>query len=368
MVVRELGRGVHGKVKLCRDTVTDELCAIKIVDKTTRRRLGRAQLSNEQKIRREIAIMKKCIHPNVVRLIEVIDDPNARKIYLVLEYMEGGEVRWKDVEDKPILLLDDARTIFRDIVLGLEYLHMQGIIHRDIKPANLLLSGDGAVKISDFGVSHFSEKNALEHDLDNAPAWGDDLELAKTAGSPAFFAPELCYASHGYAPRPPITKAIDIWALGVTLYCFVYGRCPFIAETEFELFNIIPRKQPSYPDSVPGRDHVEPSLKDLLSRLLEKDVSKRITLREVKEHAWVTEGLKDPERWRIETDPGNYQRVHITDEDLKGAVTIMDKIKNRIRKLSVSLTNFTLNRRRSKSITSANPPGKDPLHLLCPFN
>jgi len=56
--------------------------AIKIVDKTTRRRLGRSQLSNEQKIRREIAIMKKCIHPNVVRLIEVIDDPNARKIYM----------------------------------------------------------------------------------------------------------------------------------------------------------------------------------------------------------------------------------------------------------------------------------------------
>ncbi|KAI7816893.1 kinase-like domain-containing protein [Gamsiella multidivaricata] len=363
MVVRELGRGVHGKVKLCRDTVTDELCAIKIVDKTTRRRLGRAQISNEQKIRREIAIMKKCIHPNVVRLIEVIDDPNARKIYLVLEYMEGGEVRWKDSDDRPILLLGDARAIFRDVVLGLEYLHMQGIIHRDIKPANLLLSGDGTVKISDFGVSHFSEKNALEHDLENTPPWGDDLELAKTAGSPAFFAPELCYASNtgqGYASRPPITKAIDIWALGVTLYCFVYGRCPFIAETEFELFNIIPRKQPSYPDFVPGREFVSPSLKDLLSRLLEKDVSRRITLKEVKEHPWVIEDMLDPELWRIETDPGNYQRVHVTDEDLKGAVTIMEKIKTRIRRLSVSLTNFTLNRRRrSKSISSTHTPGID---------
>ncbi|KAF9579337.1 hypothetical protein BGW38_004446, partial [Lunasporangiospora selenospora] len=404
MVVRELGRGVHGKVKLCRDTLTDELCAIKIVDKTTRKRLGRAQLSNEQKIRREIAIMKKCIHPNVVRLIEVIDDPNARKIYLVLEFMEGGEVHWKDAEERPILPLDDARTIFRDVVLGLEYLHIQGIIHRDIKPANLLLSGDGTVKISDFGVSHFSEKHSLDHDLDSSPLidkdlpalpssanpfenifrhsvhapfsssisgsgpttfnpdnyhqqhlsttqWGDDLELAKTAGSPAFFAPELCYATlssasqtsfilspptprsnpttptgtlstgsgQGYAPRPPITKSIDIWALGVTLYCFIYGCCPFVAETEFELFNIISRKQPGYPDSVPGREYICPEIKDLLSKLLEKDVSKRISLKEVKEHPWVTQDLEDPEVWRTETDPCNYQRVQITDDDLKGA-------------------------------------------------
>ncbi|KAG0214028.1 hypothetical protein BGX31_001158 [Mortierella sp. GBA43] len=456
LVVRELGRGVHGKVKLCRDTITNEFCAIKIVDKTTRRRLGRSQLSNEQKIRREIAIMKKCDHPNVVKLIEVIDDPTAKKIYLVLEYMEGGEVRWKDTEDKPILSLQEARSIFRDVVLGLEYLHMQGIYHRDIKPANLLLSAEGGVKISDFGVSHFSEKNALERDLENSPDVTkgfttppppppihplaspvasafptknlpspnqhpeftspyqqrkmsitsqhhcEDLELAKTAGSPAFFAPELCYssdfpvtlspiqpsasqatfslsssiirpdpsASTGMLPattgRPPITKAIDIWALGVTLYCFVYGRCPFIADTEFELFNIIPRKQPVFPDHVPGRGYVNPEIKDLLSRLLEKDVHKRITLKEVKEHPWVTEDLADPMRWRIETDPANYQRVHVTEEEVKGAVTLMDKIKNRIRKLSVSLSNFT-NRRRSKSISSTYTPDSPTEHGPIPI-
>lgn len=82
--------------------------------------------------------------------------------------------------------------------------------------------------------------------------------------------------------RPPITKAIDIWALGVTLYCFVFGRCPFIADTEFELFNIIPRKPLSFPEDVPGRETIDAGLKDLLSRLLEKDVYKRITLKEVK--------------------------------------------------------------------------------------
>jgi serine/threonine protein kinase len=88
--------------------------------------------------------------------------------------------------------------------------------------------------------------------------------------------------------RPPITKAIDVWALGVTLYCFVYGRCPFIADTEFELFNIIPRKQATFPSEVPGRDYVDSGLKDLLSRLLEKDVFKRITLKEIKVYEPIT--------------------------------------------------------------------------------
>jgi serine/threonine protein kinase len=68
----------------------------------------------------------------------------------------------------------------------------------------------------------------------------------------------------------------------------VYGCCPFIAETEFELFNIISRKTPNYQDSVPGRDFVSEPLKDLLSRLLEKDVGKRITLKEVKVKAVIS--------------------------------------------------------------------------------
>lgn len=89
-------------------------------------------------------------------------------------------------------------------------------------------------------------------------------------------------ASLGHPSRPPITKAIDVWALGVTLYCFVYGCCPFIAETEYELFNIIPRRQLQLQESVSGRELVDKELQDLISRLLEKDMFKRITLEEVK--------------------------------------------------------------------------------------
>jgi len=79
--------------------------------------------------------------------------------------------------------------------------------------------------------------------------------------------------------RPPITNAIDVWALGVTLYCFIFGRCPFIADTEFELFF---RVIPYQPLQFPGDIQITNDLKDLLMRLLEKDPLKRITLDEVK--------------------------------------------------------------------------------------
>ncbi|KAF0377797.1 kinase-like protein [Gigaspora margarita] len=389
MLIRELGRGVHGKVKLGKDMELGELVAIKIVDRVTRRRLGSRNndLTNEQKIRKEIAILKKCVHPHVVRLKEVIDDPMSRKIYMVIEYMEGGEIQWKDDHDRPVMSVDEARRIFRDVVLGLEYLHYQGIIHRDIKPANLLLTADNVVKISDFGVSHFSQRAAsVELQGNNNPAPNqEDTDLIKTAGSPAFFAPELCFPgdltreitstsivtgnsgnsseslpkSHSTTnsisvrgQRPPITKAIDVWALGVTLYCFIFGRCPFIADTEFELFfHVIPRQPLEFPDDIPISD----SLKDLLTRLLEKDPQKRITLGEVKKHPWVIADLPNPQKWRDDTDPKKYQALTVTDEEVKSAYTLIDRLKKKIRKISLSLGNLTLGnfRKRSKSVSGS---------------
>ncbi|RHZ56086.1 hypothetical protein Glove_406g50 [Diversispora epigaea] len=392
MLVRELGRGVYGKVKLGQDLESGEWVAIKIVDRVTRRRLGprNNDLTNEQKIRKEIAILKKCVHPHVVRLKEVIDDPMSRKIYLVIEYMEGGEIQWKDDHDNPIMSIDEARRIFRDVVLGLEYLHHQGIIHRDIKPANLLLTADHVVKISDFGVSHFSQRSMPDK---NNPA--QDMDLVKTAGSPAFFAPELCLpgdfskdlksvpttnlnsknnysssrsSSHSMpvrTQRPPITKAIDVWALGVTLYCFIFGRCPFIADTEFELFfHVIPHQEPEFPSD----RLIDDDLKDLFLKLLEKDPQKRITLELVKKHPWVIVDLPNPQKWREETDPMKYKFLTVTDEEVKSAYTLIDRLKKKIRKISMSLGNMTLVnlRRRSKSVseTSTSSPGSTDSSLI----
>lgn len=319
-IIRQLGRGQHGKVKLARNLETGEYVAIKIVDRNSRPRLGSMRPGNtqEDKIRREIAIMKKCIHPNIVRLKEVLDDSKSRKIYLVLEYLEKGEVGWQTADGGPALTREEARHMARCVLLGLEYLHFQGIIHRDIKPANLLMSKDDTVKISDFGVSYVS-----------SAADTDELELAKTAGTPAFFAPELCVSGPA---RAPITHKIDIWAYGVTLYCLLFGRVPFTADSEYELFEVIANDPLVFPDEEERQQElletrndayasqVDADLelaKDLLRKLLEKDPEKRIDIPAIKQHPWMTEGLAN-ELMTFESQ--DVDRIQVTDSEVRGAV------------------------------------------------
>ncbi len=232
---------------------------------------------------------------------------------------------------------------FHHSLIFVPLVHFQGIIHRDIKPANLMWTSDRrTVKITDFGVAHISAAQRLagsgksQSDVRAATTNSDadlqllfdDSELCKTAGTPSFLAPEVVYdfgieispapsspdalaAGAGdsnsavtlQAPaphRPPITKAIDVWAFGVTLYCLLFGRTPFRVESnhEFALYGVIctqdwdvepfmgldriateGRKHDCFDDK-PCSEGAE--IIKLLERLLEKDMNKRITLDEVK--------------------------------------------------------------------------------------
>jgi len=260
VMLKVLGCGSYGKVKLCISSTNNEFYAVKIYQKEVlkRRRIGLS--SALQDVIREIAIMKKLDHENIVKLYEVIDDDEHERIYMVMEYVDGGSLADHEGEPYP---MDEARKYFRDIISGLEYLHSQKVIHRDIKPENLLVTLNGVVKISDFGVSHLFQN--------------DDDTLTRSAGSPAFLAPELCTVDAAASG-----KAVDIWACGITLYCIAFGHVPFMADNLADIYECIRNDSVEFPETA------DPLLRDLLEKMLDKNPKTRIKMPEIKAHPWVT--------------------------------------------------------------------------------
>lgn len=304
----EIGKGSYGVVKLCYSDFDQTNYAMKIISKkrvmrkTGLRRPGeKAKNSGLESLQREIAILKKVDHPYIVRLYEVLDDPSEDNLYLVFELMDRGEVM--EVPGKP-LTEQDARKYFVDVVLGIEYLHYQKIVHRDIKPSNLLLGEDGHIKIADFGVADVFE--------------GDDALLNKTAGSPAFMAPESLQNSRDKYSG----KAADVWALGITLYCFVFGKVPFDDLNRMGLYEKIRTEELSFPEE----PSLNPQLEDLLLRMLTKDPNERITIKGIKEHPWVTHGGKCP----LPSSEENCPDIEVTDDDIQNSVRAIPKIKTLI--------------------------------------
>ncbi|XP_051195527.1 serine/threonine-protein kinase GRIK1 [Lolium perenne] len=252
----KIGAGSYGKVVLYRNIKDGKLYAVKVLNKPymLKVRVVRSETAMTD-VLREVSLMKMLDHPNIVNLIEVIDDPNTDKFYMVLEYVEGKMVCGDGLGE------DTSRKYLRDIISGLMYLHAHNIIHGDIKPDNLLVTSTGNVKIGDFSVSQIFED--------------DDDMLWRSPGTPVFTAPECCQGSayHG--------RAADTWAVGVTLYCMITGRYPFLGDTLQETYDKIVN------DPVEITADMSPELADLIQRLLCKDPAERITLQAAAEHPWV---------------------------------------------------------------------------------
>lgn len=261
--VREykIGSGSYGKVVLYRSLKDGNHYAIKAFHKSHLLKLRVAPSETAMTdVLREVLIMKMLNHPNIVNLIEVIDDPSTDHFYMVLEFVEG---KWVCEGSGPPGGIGEntARKYLRDIVSGLIYLHAHNIVHGDIKPDNLLVTRTGTVKIADFSVSQVFED--------------DNDELRRSPGTPVFTAPECCLGLtyHG--------KAADTWAVGVTLYCMVLGQYPFLGESLQDTYDKIVNNLLSLPDNM------NPQLRNLLEGLLCKDPNERMTLDAVAKHAWV---------------------------------------------------------------------------------
>lgn len=155
-----LGEGQQAQVRFAKDDDGREF-AVKLVRRRLALRRGGNNGNNPNEmagsIAREIAILKKLDHPNIVRLVDVLDVAKNNRVFLVLQYVNGGPVMQDSLQGLVPLEENKARDLFGQLIKGLEYLHFHGVVHRDIKPSNLLVTKTGLLKISDFGVSAMLE-------------------------------------------------------------------------------------------------------------------------------------------------------------------------------------------------------------------
>jgi len=232
-VLRDLGRGAYGKVKLVVHVETGTHAAIKILNKSMLAKVkkgGTGDISSSvsalDDVIREVAIMKRLNHPNIIRLYEVIDDPECLKMYIIMDLAPNGPI-FRLGESEP-LATDRVRHLAVGICQGLDYLHLHGIVHRDIKPENILLDAENEPRLTDFGVA-------------NVQAEGDAKETVDdTQGTPAFLTPEQINV------QPLPGHMTDLWALGVTLYILCFAKLPFTGDNMQELFAQIRDTEPTY--------------------------------------------------------------------------------------------------------------------------
>ena len=248
----ELGSGAFGKVVLGKHILTNELVAIKILDKMILNNTP----DDYQSVKQEINILKTVKHKHIVQLYEVLQTP--RHIFIIMEYCEG-----KDLLDyiltKNKLSEEESLKFFQQLINALFYLHSQNIAHRDIKIDNMLLDRNRNLKLVDFGLS---------------TKYPDDNLLDQPCGTVVYAAPEVLQGKEYHG------MLADVWSSGIVLYGMLSGYLPFgEANDEINKQNII-RGKIKFPS------YFSDKAKDLLMHMLDLDPMTRYTLQEIRNHPW----------------------------------------------------------------------------------
>ena len=326
VILRPIGSGSCAQVALCHDNETDEMRALKIIDRDKLLKI------NPEHIVQEVAIMKKLRHPNIVRLYECIDDPEAEMVYLVMQYVDNGPLLKFDEEMHctpfPITAV---QKIVKQLVSAVGYMHAQGVVHCDIKPDNVLVDTKGNVYLADFGVSELIDKTKNG--------------VLRKHGSPIFLAPEVLSTGH-------CTAASDMWALGVTIYAMVFGRLPFSGDTAHSIVQSILNDPLTFPPANPAQI----KWTWLLRRLLERGPSKRMTACELRHDAILRGQALDEEP--CVTTPGH---LSPTREELESAVRVVaaqPSGAHRRPSLAEDLCMRRISGQRSSSVSDAANPNR----------
>lgn len=272
----EIGKGAYATVRSAQNKENNSKVAIKIYDK-----FKLLTPSRKKNAEREIKILTKLNHPNIIKLYKTVE--NQKSLNLILEYVSGCSLM-SYVKKRHNKKLDEseARRIFKQIIQGLEYCHNLNITHRDIKLENILIDPHHCVKIIDFGFS---------------TCFSNDKKIRLFCGTPSYMSPEIVTKQESFGPPS------DIWAAGVVLYVLLTGTFPFRASHSKELYTKIQRGAYFMPSNI------SQEAASVISAMLTVDPLKRPTAKLVLEYSWFKE--RPTKTFSMAERPREVPQVHV---------------------------------------------------------
>ncbi len=247
LVQSELGRGAMGVVYKATDPVLGRTVAIKTVNMALEQD---GADKYEARFYQEARAAGGLNHPNIVTVYDV--GRSGDVAFMAMEFLEGVELRTLMDEGRP-LPVSRAVSIAAQVAEGLAYAHEHGVVHRDVKPANIMVSGDGAVKITDFGIARMR-------------AGGELTQTGMMLGSPKYMSPEQVIGKRA-------DHRSDLFSLGIILYEMLTGAAPFNGDNVTALMYQIVNFAPPAPGAVNG---AVPELLDfIVAKVLAKPLEER---------------------------------------------------------------------------------------------
>ena len=258
-ILSPLGAGGMGEVYRARDTRLDRDVAIKILPE-----LFAIDPDRLSRFEREAKTLAALNHPNIAQIHGLEESGGIRA--LVMELVEGEDLATRRARGR--IPMADALLIATQIAEALDAAHERGIIHRDLKPANIMLTGDGVVKVLDFGLAKAADQTAgVLSDSTNSPTFTSPATAhGVILGTAAYMAPEQAQGKR-------VDKRADIWSFGVVLWEMLTGQALFARDTVTDTLAAVLKDPPAL-DRLPA--DTPHAVQQLLGRCLERDPKLRL--------------------------------------------------------------------------------------------
>ena len=288
---KEIGSGGFSRCFQVKNKTTGILFACK--------ELSKKNLSDYEGLMREVNLMIKLDHPNIIKLYEVYETDS--KIYLIMELCTGGELFDRIVENTEngtLFTEKEAANLFRQMMSAINYCHKNGIVHRDLKPENLLyLNKDknSPIKVIDFGMSKRFDSKHL---------------MSEKVGTAYYISPEVLNGKYD--------EKCDIWSAGVILYIIICGYPCFNGEDDDEIFAAIQKGKIGFPS--PEWDNVSDDAKNLIKKMC-CSPDKRLTAEQVLNETWVKDNAPNSGNFSIPMKPDGFKRYANSNKLRKAVLT-----------------------------------------------